>query len=245
MIGEDKFKTILVYKDHTGKIAPGGDTISTRTSWTFKVNADNFTAKNITFSNDAGFSAGQAVAMDCKGDKAIFINCRFTGNQDVLFTNSFTSRQFYKNCYIEGTTDFIFGAGKVWFEQCHIHSKKASHITAAATPVTQPYGYIFNDCVLTGETSLHNVSLGRPWHPYAAVVYMNSFIGPHIKKEGWSNWNKTENYKTTRYAEYRNYGPSGDTMSRVSWSRQLTSIEAATYTIKNIFHDWKELHEFF
>src|SRR6187401_52600 len=245
VIGEDKMNTILTYDDHTGKLSPKGDTINTRTSWSFKIMADNFTAKNITFQNDAGFNAGQAVAVESDGDKMVFINCRFIGNQDVLFTNSDKSRQYYENCYIEGTTDFIFGSSTVWFEKCHIHSKKNSHVTAASTPKEKEFGYIFNECVLTGDTSLHNVSLGIPWRPYAHVVYINCFIGEHIKPEGWSNWNNTDNYKTTRYSEYKNYGPSSDPVKRVEWSKQLTDEEVEKYTIANILNGWNPKSEKF
>src|SRR6187399_622864 len=245
LIGEDKFKTILTYNDHTGKVAPNGDSINTRTSWSFKIKADNFTAKDITIQNDAGFNAGQAVAVESDGDKGTFINCRFIGNQDVLFTNSDKSRQYYENCYIEGTTDFIFGSSTVWFEKCQIHSKKNSHVTAASTPKEKEFGYIFNECVLTGDTSLHNVSLGRPWRPNASVVYMNCFIGEHIKPEGWSNWNNTDNYKTTRYAEYKNYGPSSEPVKRVEWSKQLTDEEVKKYTIANVLNGWNPKTEKF
>jgi pectinesterase len=238
LIGQDKFKTILIYNDHTGKIAQNGDSINTRTSWSFKIKADNFTAKDITFQNDAGFNAGQAVVVESDGDEAVFKNCRFIGNQDVLFTNSDNSRQYYEDCYIEGTTDFIFGSSTVWFEKCHIHSKKNSHITAASTPKEKEFGYVFNECILTGDTSLHSVSLGRPWRPYAHVIYMNCFIGEHIRPEGWSNWNNTDNYKTTRYFEYKNYGPSSDPAKRVDWSKQLTDEEIIKYKIENVFNGW-------
>lgn len=238
LIGEDKFNTILTYDDHTGKLSPMGDTINTRTSWSFLLKADDFTARNITFQNDAGFTAGQAVAMEADGDKLIFTNCRFIGNQDVLFTNSEKSRQYYEHCYIEGTTDFIFGSATVWFEQCHVHSKKNSHITAASTPAGKQFGYIFNDCILTGDTSLHNVSLGRPWRPYASVIYMRCFIGEHIRPEGWSNWNNTDNFKTTRYAEYKNYGASAEPYKRVNWARQLTDEEARHIIPVNILGKW-------
>jgi pectinesterase len=241
LIGEDKFNTTLTYDDHTGKVSSKGDTINTRTSWSFLIRADNFTAQNITFQNDAGFAAGQAVAVESDGDKAIFKNCRFVGNQDILFTNSDKSRQYYTNCYIEGTTDFIFGSSVVWFEQCHIHSKKNSHITAASTPKEHEFGYVFNDCVLTGDTSLHSVSLGRPWRPYASVVYIHCFMGEHIKPEGWSNWNNTDNYKTARYAEYKNYGPSADPAKRAIWAKQLTDEDVKKYTLKNVFWDWDPL----
>jgi len=238
LIGDDKFNTVLTYDDHTGKVSPKGDTINTRSSWSFMIKGNNFTANNVTFQNDAGFNAGQAVAVESDGDKLVFKNCRFVGNQDVLFTNNDKSRQYYKYCYIEGTTDFIFGSSTVWFEQCHIHSKKNSHVTAASTPKEKEFGYVFNDCVLTGDTSLHSVSLGRPWRPYACVVYLHCFIGQHIKPEGWSNWNNTENYKTTRYAEYKSYGASVDPSKRVEWSRQLNEEEVKKYTIKNVFKDW-------
>lgn len=239
LMGEDKFHTILTYDDHTGKLSPKGDTINTRTSWSFLIKADNFTAKNITFQNDAGFAAGQAVAVESDGDKAVFKNCRFVGNQDILFTNSDKSRQYYEHCYMEGTTDFIFGSATVWFEQCHIHSKKNSHVTAASTPKEHEFGYVFNECVLTGDTSIHNASLGRPWRPYASVTYIHCFIGEHIRAEGWSTWNNTDSYKMSRYSEFENYGPSADAARRVNWSKQLTSGEAKRYTIKNILRNWQ------
>ncbi len=238
VIGEDKFNTLLTYDDHTGKVSPAGDTINTRSSWSFLIKADNFTATNISFQNDAGFTAGQAVAVESDGDKAIFNNCRFIGFQDVLFTNNERSRQYYKNCYIEGTTDFIFGSATAWFEQCHIHSKKNSHVTAASTPKEKTFGYIFNNCILTGDTMVHNATLGRPWLPFGAVVYLHCFIGPHIRAEGWSNWNNTEYYRTARYAEYKNYGPSADPAKRVSWSKQLSDEAIKNYTVKNVFGDW-------
>ena len=238
LIGEDKFNTILTYDDHTGKVSPKGDTINTRTSASVIVKAGNFRAENLTIQNDAGFTAGQAVGLESDGDMASFYNCRIVGNQDILFTNNDKSRQYYKDCYIEGTTDFIFGSSTVWFEHCHIHSKKNSHVTAASTPKEKAFGYIFNDCVLTGDSSLHNVSLGRPWRPFAQVVYMHCYIGQHIKPEGWSNWNNTENYLTTRYVEYKNYGPSSNPATRVKWSKQLSDEEAKKYTLKNVLGGW-------
>jgi len=241
LIGEDSSNTILTFDDHTGKISPSGDSINTRTSWSFKIMGDRFTAKNITFRNDAGYSAGQAVAVESDGDQAIFINCRFIGNQDVLFTNSERSHQYYEKCYIEGTTDFIFGSATVWFEKCSIYSKKNSHVTAASTPKEKEFGYVFNKCELKGDTSLHSVSLGRPWRPFASVIYMNCYLGPHIKPEGWSNWNNTDNYLTTRFAEYRNFGPGAVIQNRIIWSKQLTKEEAERVTIKNVLGGWDPL----
>ena len=243
LIGENKFNTILTYDDHTGKISPQGDTINTHSSASFFMRANDFTATNITFQNDAGFTAGQAVAIHIFGDKAAFFNCRFIGNQDVLFASKPDTRQYFERCYIEGTTDFIFGPSIAWFEQCHIHSKKNSHVTAASTPQSQPFGYVFNDCVLTADSNLRKVSLGRPWRPFANVVYMHSYIDRHIMPQGWSNWNNTENYKTTRYAEYKNHGPGGQVSTRVGWSKQLSDEEANQITIGKVMRDWKPRRE--
>lgn len=239
LVGESRFNTILTYDDHPGKVSPKGDSINTRTSYSFLIAADNFKARNITFRNDAGFTAGQAVAVECRGDKAVFTDCRFIGNQDILFLNSETSRQYYKDCYIEGTTDFIFGAATAWFEGCHIHSKKNSHITAASTPQEHPYGFVFYDCTLTGDSSLHAVSLGRPWRPYSWVTYIHCYMGQQIKAEGFSNWNKTESYKTARYSEYQSYGPGAATTGRVGWEKQLTPAQADQITIKNVLGGWE------
>ena len=238
LIGEDKFKTILTYNDHTGKLSPTGDTINTRTSWSFMVRGNDFIARNLTFDNNAGFTAGQAVAMEVQGDRAAFFDCRFTGNQDVLFTNSDNSRQYYEHCYIEGTTDFIFGSSTAWFEQCHVHSKKNSHITAVSTPQAHRFGYVFNDCVFTADTAINRASLGRPWRPYASVTYINCYLDRHILPQGWDNWRNAANEKTARYTEYKSYGPGANAAARVGWSKQLTDEEVKQFTIKNVFGTW-------
>ena len=238
IIGQDKFKTILTYNDHTGKLSPKGDTINTYTSESFLMRADNFKAENITFENNAGFTAGQAVAVQVYGDKVIFLNCRFIGFQDVLFTNNAKSRQYYEDCYIEGTTDFIFGSSTAWFEKCHIHSKKNSHITAASTPAENPHGYIFNDCILTADSALRNVSLGRPWRSYSSVIYLNTYIDRHIVPQGWDNWRNPENEKTARYSEFNSYGPGANPSKRLPWTRQLSEKEASQIVLRNVFKEW-------
>lgn len=238
LMGENQLQTILTYDDHPGKITSDGKNINTRSSYSFLVLADDFKAENITFRNDAGFTAGQAVALEVQGDRAVFKNCRIVGNQDILFLNNEKSRQYYQNCYIEGTTDFIFGSATVWFEKCHIHSKKNSHITAASTPQNHPFGFVFKDCNLTGDSSIHSASLGRPWRPYADVIYLHCFIGQQIRPEGWSKWNNQENFQLARFSEYKSYGPSANVATRVSWSRQLTDEEAEKITIKTVFGNW-------
>ena len=207
----------------------------------FRVTGNDLTARNITFRNDAGFSAGQAVGVESRGDREVFIDCRIIGNQDILFLNSPDSRQYYQDCYIEGTTDFIFGDATAWFEHCTIHSKKNSHVTAASTPKEHVFGFVFDNCTLTGDTSLHRVSLGRPWRPYADVTYLHCWLGAHILPAGWANWNTTDNYKTARYAEFEDKGPGAETASRVSWSRQLSPAEAADIIPRRVFGDWNPL----
>jgi pectinesterase len=124
------------------------------------------------------------------------------------------------------------------FKNCHIHSKKNSHVTAASTPREVKYGFVFFDCKLTADTTLHNVSLGRPWTPYASVTYIRCEIGNHILPEGWNNWRNPANEQTARYREYQNYGAGANVSKRVTWIKQLSDSEAAAYTIKNIFGDW-------
>src|SRR5690606_7651140 len=149
-------------------------------------------------------------------------NCRLLGNQDTLYAGREGSRQYYTNCYIAGTTDFIFGASTVIFNRCTIHSKRSSYITAASTTRHQPYGFVFLHCRLTADTGVSKVYLGRPWRPYGATIFANCWLGGHILPQGWHNWNKPANEQTARYAEYRNTGPGAGTAQRVAWSRQLS-----------------------
>jgi len=190
----------------------------------------------VTFANAAGYTAGQAVALHVEGDRATFRHCRLVGDQDVLLLAAGGSRQYYQDCYIEGTTDFIFGAGIGVFDHCQIRSKKNSYITAASTPAGQAYGFVFLDCTLTADTTIaKKVYLGRPWRPNAKVVYLRCELGSHILPAGWDNWRNPENEKTAYYAEYRSAGPGANPAGRVAWSHQLTAKEARQYTLKMIF----------
>ena len=194
-------------------------------TYTVKVQGNYITFRNITIENNAA-KLGQAVALHTEGDHLQFINCRFLGNQDTVYTGVVNTRILFLNCYIEGTTDFIFGPSTAWFEQCTIHSKADSYITAASTPADTPYGYIFNRCRLTAAEGITKVYLGRPWRPYAHTLFMNCHLGPHILPAGWHNWNNPDNERTARYGEYNNSGPGANTSTRVFWSRQLSKKEA-------------------
>ena len=162
LIGEDKEQTILTYDNHAGTRLANGDTLNTWTCASFFVYGNDFSAENITFENNAGFTAGQAVALRIEGNRASFKNCRMVGFQDVLFLSGSGVKHYFRDCYIEGTTDFIFGAATAVFKNCHIHSKKNSHVTAASTNSIIPYGFVFFDCKLTADSDINKVSLGRP-----------------------------------------------------------------------------------
>lgn len=239
LIGEDKNKTVLSFNNHSGIKLPNGDTLNTWTCASTFIYADDFSAKNITFENNAGFTAGQAVALRIEGNRAAFKNCRMLGFQDVLFLSGNGVKQYFKNCYIEGTTDFIFGASTAVFDSCHIHSKKNSHVTAASTNSIVPYGFVFLNCKLSADSGINKVSLGRPWSPTASVTYINCWMDKHIVPEGWNNWKKPANEATVRYAEYNSSGPGGDSTLRVKWAKQLTKQEADTYTLQNILGSWQ------
>lgn len=229
LIGENAAETVITYDDYSGK-----NGLTTYTSYTVLVKGNEFKAENLTFENSAG-TVGQAVALHVEADQVIIKKCRILGNQDTLFPSTDTSRQYYVDCYIEGTTDFIFGAATAVFENCTIHSKKNSYITAASTVKDKPYGFVFLNCKLTASESTQKVYLGRPWRANAKTVFINTVMGKHILPEGWHVWNNNDNHKTTFYAEYGSTGPGFIKESRVSWSKQLTKKEAKQYTLKNIF----------
>jgi pectinesterase len=233
LMGENRDSTVITYDDFSGRVV-GSDTLTTHNSFSFRVMADNFIAENLTFENVAG-QVGQAVAVEIKSDKVLFKNCRFLGNQDTFFANS-DGRIYLKNCYIEGTTDFIFGKSIVVFDSCIIRSKKNSYITAASTSEGCQFGFVFFNCRLTADPGIDQVYLGRPWRSYARTVFINCFLGAHIIVEGWHNWSNPQKEKTVYYAEYQSIGPGASFISgRVHWSHQLTKDESEQYTIARIF----------
>ena len=229
LVGESAEKTIITYDDHANI-----DKMGTFRTYTIRVDGNDITFKDLTIENNAA-PLGQAVALHTEGDKLMFINCRFLGNQDTIYTGREGTRLLFTNCYIEGTTDFIFGPSTALFENCTIHSKRNSYITAASTPENVAIGYVFKNCKLTANPDVTKVYLGRPWRPYASTVFMNCEFGDHIRPEGWHNWNKTENEQTARYAEFNNRGPGAATDKRVKWAKQLKPKEAEQFTIENIF----------
>lgn len=232
--GESKENTIIAFDDNFSKIALGRN--STFYTYTLLVEGDDCTVSNLTIKNTSG-DKGQAIALSVVSNRAKISNCNLLGNQDTLYLSGKNAKQYFKDCYIEGTTDFIFGGATALFENCVIHSIKSSYVTAASTPEGTAYGFVFKNCKLTAEPSANAVYLGRPWRIYAKTVYINCELGKHIKPEGWENWSKPDAEKNTFYAEYNNSGEGFQPAKRVSWSHQLTKSEAEQYSIENILKD--------
>lgn len=229
LIGEDG--AVLTYDGFANKKNVFGENMGTSGSSSCYIYAPDFYAENITFENSSG-PVGQAVACFVSADRAFFKNCRFLGFQDTLYTYSKQSRQYYEDCYIEGTVDFIFGWSTAVFNRCHIHSKRDGYVTAPSTDQGKKYGYVFYDCKLTAEPEATKVYLSRPWRPYAQAVFIRCEMGKHILPEGWSNWGKKENEKTAFYAEYESRGEGANPKARAAFSHQLKNLKG--YEIKTV-----------
>ncbi len=256
LIGESVANVILTYDDYSGKPMPGGGTFGTSNSASTTINATDFTAINITFENTTGESP-QALAINVNNDRCAFKNCRFLGGQDTLLANNAGKKQYYKQCYIDGTVDFIFGNATAVFDDCTIYPKTResgtgnSYITAANTPSGQTYGYVFRNCTINMNRGVTQYFLGRPWQnstgsavPFSEnkVVFLNTTMsGSVVNSLGWSIWDAGTQTNLITFAEYQSVTTSGtavDVSSRVAWSKQLTAGEAAVYTNANLFGVW-------
>jgi pectinesterase len=241
IVGEDVENTIITYDDHANirmEVTEKG--MGTFRTYTMKIEGNGITLKNITIENNSA-RLGQAVALHTEGDRLKFIGCRFLGHQDTVYTGKAGTRLYFEQCYIEGTTDFIFGPSTAWFEDCTIKSKINSYVTAASTPQDVEFGYIFNRCRLIADENAEKVYLGRPWRPYAYTLFMNCELPAQICPEGWHRW-EPQREKTARYLEYNNRGAGADRSHRVGWSRELTKKEAQKITMKEVFRgygDWE------
>ena len=235
LIGQSAEKTVITWGDYAKKLGPTGYEMGTSATSTVFLYGSDFLAENITFENSAGEgkAIGQACAITVDADRVAFINCRFVANQDTIYTYGKGQRQYFKNCWIEGTTDFIFGASTCWFEDCTILSKRDSYITAASTPENEEFGYVFKNCRLIHNENATKVYLGRPWRSFAKTVFIDCELGDHIRPEGWHNWSKPYAEKTTFYAEYGSRGPGAEG-TRVKWSHVLKAKDLKKYTPANV-----------
>jgi pectinesterase len=167
-----------------------------------------------------------------------FINCRFSGYQDTLYPHGEKSRQYYRDCTIEGTVDFIFGWSTAVFDRCTILCKDHGYITAPSTNEETPFGLVFLDCKIGGSAPGGSFYLGRPWRPFGKAAFLRCEMGMMIKPEGWHNWGKPEAEQTSLFAEFRNSGAGAATTNRVVWAHQLSEEEASAYTTAKILGDW-------
>ncbi len=231
LIGENATNTILTFDLNANLPGPGGKPIGTfRTASTY-VDADDFTAENITFENSAG-PVGQALAIRLDGDRQAFRNCRFLGWQDTILDNR--GRHCFKNCYIAGHVDFIFGAATSWFESCHIHCLREGYITAASTPEGTPFGFVFSNCRITAETPEVKTFLGRPWRAHASVIWLNCEMSGCVRPAGWDNWRDPAREKTVRYGEFHSSGTGASPSGRVGWVKQMSAAEAKEITVEKV-----------
>lgn len=208
---------------------------STADSAAFSSFAPNFTAKGVGFWNTAppappGANGKQAVAALLAGDMAAFYQCGFKGAQDTLF--DYQGRHYFRNCYIEGSIDFIFGHGQSTYKGCELYAKADSRylsgsITAQnrASPDDQG-GFVFIACKITGTGQ---VFLGRAWGAYSRVIFAYTYMANIIVPQGWDDWGLVERHGSVVYGEYQCYGPGANNKDRVKWSQKLTTTEVQPY----------------
>jgi pectin methylesterase-like acyl-CoA thioesterase len=258
LIGEDVDKTILTWSECSSTATDSTGTLSVGTDNSYSVNvfSDDFYAENISFRNDYDYHNGtdankQSVAFEHQGDKHVLKNCKFYSFQDTYYPKKADKRQYLLNCSFQGGTDFIFGSGTAFFDTCTIRPVRGGQFLTAPSLVTKKFGFVFNNCTISrADTTIWGTNasdttklfyLGRPWGDNTRSVYVNTKMDSTlIQGAGWSIWGSTDTYYTTAYfAEYNSKSIGGSLMpitSRVSWSNQLTSNQAAQYTYDNAFN---------
>lgn len=240
-IGEDSEKTVLCFDAAAGKTDPStGGTYGTSgsASVTIESTAAGVGMENLTIANtfdypNENIDGKQAVALLVKADETIFTNVRMTGWQDTLCADG-NARQYFKNCYIEGNVDFIFGNAQAVFEQCDIVSNGGGYVTAASTDSNKSTGYVFIDSrILKKDSSVadRSVALGRPWRANACVTYVNCYLDSHIRKEGYTNMSDNS-YKAAQFYEYQSYGPG---FAVNTDRRQLSEQQGRLLTASGVF----------
>ncbi|KAL5228365.1 hypothetical protein ABZP36_016630 [Zizania latifolia] len=200
---------------------------------TVSVLASDFVAKRLTFQNTFG-DAAAAVAVRVAGDRAAFYGCRFVSFQDTLLDE--TGRHYYRGCYVQGATDFVFGNGRALFDKCHLHSTSPVGAGGAFTAQqrsseSEDTGYSFVGCKLTGLGAATSI-LGRPWGPYSRVVFALTYMSSTVRHQGWDDWDDLAKQRTAFYGQYQCYGAGSKTDGRVAWSHDLTQAEAAPFITK-------------
>ena len=256
LIGESLAETIISYDNYSGKPTPTGGTFGTSTSATVNIGATDCMLMNLSIENATGYGIDanaipvpatgdgpQALALSVTADRVVFYNCRFNGGQDTVYTQGAGTRNYFKNCYIDGNTDFIFGDATVIFDTCVIYPRTrldnsaGGFVTAVNTKAVSKYGYVFRDCKLSKNRGYTNYTLGRPWQSgsggvFNKTVYLNTLMGSNITATGWNLFDANSDTNTIYYGEYNSlhYDRSFvNVANRVTWSHQLSSQIAANY----------------
>lgn len=205
------------------------------TGATVKLTSTDFIILNLTLENSYGVG-NQAEALATSQDGQQFAHCRFVGFQDTYFAEG--RRQLIKDCLIIGAVDYIFGGSATVFDNCQIHNlRDRSWITAASTSNSQRFGYVFQNCWVTGKYGVKDVYFGRPWNNYPKVLFRECYLSDIMSLQGWDNtWYPPENVGNLSFFEYKNYGPGAEDLSnRIDYSRQITDEEAASYVMDSVF----------
>lgn len=246
-VGDGMDRTIV-----TGSLSAQIPGVGTHGSATVGVFADGFVARDIGFENTAGPEMYQAVALRVDSDLSAFERCAFLGHQDTLYAHAL--RQFYQNCRIEGTVDFIFGNAAAVFHNCSIlvRPRPVPSNLSEANPITahgrldpgQTTGFVFENCSVdgtkeymaefSGNPKMHKAYLGRPWKLYSRTIFMRSYMGPVIQPDGWLPWDGAFALDTLYYGEFENYGAgAGNVSARVPWSNEIPPQAVGMYSIQN------------
>jgi pectin methylesterase-like acyl-CoA thioesterase len=226
--------TLLTYGDGADTPNGEGGTLGTSGSYSVHISANNVSAENLTFENTRGVGS-QAVALLTTGSQLQFRNVRVLGHQDTLYVKSGT--QYFRNSYVEGTVDFIFGGATAFFDNCTVVSISGggTAVTAPNTAQATGYGLVFFGGSLTADASVKDGStaLGRNWGAYGAAAFLKTALGKHIAAVGWVAMG-SNTLSTARFSEYQTTGEGANATSRASASRQLSDGEAANYTVSQV-----------
>lgn len=234
LIGEDPQTTVISYGLFASMKGPDGLEIGTFRTPTVMIDADDFTLEKLTLENSAG-PVGQALAVRVDGDRVAFRDCIFKGHQDTVLINR--GRQYFENCTISGTVDFIFGGATAWFERCTLHCLRDGYITAASTPAEAAYGFVFSNCTITASPGV-KIYLGRPWRPHASTLFIRTAMPAGVRAEGWHNWGKPEREQTARYSEFGSTGPGANPEGRVKWARPVDAGEIEGLSPAKVLGGW-------
>lgn len=264
--GEDRDTTVLTWSACAKDPDAEGKEKGTFLSFTLLVTGADVTVENMTVRNDAGegWLVGQAVAVYAAGDRGTWRNCRLTAHQDTLYCGPMMpnveaeiaprthgtframrtgecpmpqGRQLFEDCLIRGDVDFIFGPYRCWFERCTLYmNKRGGFYTAANTPEEADYGFVFRDCLLTGECEPGEGYLGRPWRKFCRTLFLNCEMDEHVAPAGFMDWD-AERLVTDRCGEWNTRGARADMLFRHPSEKRLTAEEAGKVTRQAVLGD--------